>query len=170
MIRKDLVIIAAALLLGCTSSTKESTDTVDTPLEKSVGSYIPEDILSTVTSKRRGKLKRLEADGAAWFSFNLTDNFKELKIIITNKEGSTEFIWPVADIRQTSENVQIQNEYSEELIKVDLLIIENEVKFYFNEYIRFSYNENLISSSNMIEVYLDQELKDLPGVLSDIGN
>ncbi|WP_425391179.1 hypothetical protein [Ekhidna sp.] len=168
MIKKLSIVIMAALILGCTSSSNESSnqDSGLIPLEKVEGSaYISDEIHSNITSKRRGKMNKLQADGPAWFSFRLEKSFQELQIIISNNTGSTDFIWPVEDILGSNEG----NQDDSADVNVDVLITAEKVEIFFNENIRFSFPDDLTATNNSIEVYLDGELQNLPGILYDIG-
>ncbi|WP_420318639.1 hypothetical protein [Ekhidna sp.] len=167
MLREIIILICAALLLGCTSSTNENEASSETiiPLNKIEGEYIPDSIRSNITSKRRGKLKALEADGQAWFNFQINEPFSDLKIALNNSGGVTDFIWPFDDIVASTDSSSNQSQS----IKVDVLITQSNVQIFFNESIRYSFEQNLLSTNNKIEVYLDGKHHDIPGVLYDIG-
>ncbi|MEP0984227.1 hypothetical protein [Ekhidna sp.] len=168
MIKNLSVLIIAALLMGCSTPSNEQTNDNESqksiPLVKAEGSFIPEDIRSNVTSKRRGKLKGLKSDGEAWYSFQVVAPFENLKIVITNSRGVTDFIWPIEDIISNLDSLNtVQN------IKVDMVFTEESVLVFFGESIRFSFEENLLAADTRIEVYTDGEFRDIPGVLYDVG-
>lgn len=169
MIKRLGFLAFVALLISCTSSSNEdsnnSAEKEFIPLAKTEGSNIPDNYRSAVTSKRRGKLKGLKSDGNAWYNFKVNQPFENLKIVITNSNGITDFIWPIENIISNLDSLNTSQN-----IKVDLLITSENVQVFFDENIRFSFEENLVASDNRIEVYLDGEFVDIPGVLYDLGD
>ncbi|SNT29590.1 hypothetical protein SAMN05421640_3259 [Ekhidna lutea] len=171
MISKYSIWVVAGLFLACSSSGGESRST-SLKLEKSEsGTYINDDVKSSVSSKRRGKLNRLQADGPAWFSFKVPNTFQKLNLQFSNGSSIT---WKVAGTENLEDDdslpLNIKNSDSTETM-IDVVITPPTVKIFFNEgEENFIFNASSFSVETKLEVYLDEEIYDTPGILYDLGD
>ncbi|MEQ9468341.1 MAG: hypothetical protein RLN88_13085 [Ekhidna sp.] len=174
MIKKTALWILVGFLSACTSSDKESSGSDESStftFEKKVtGVFIPDDIQSNLAGKRRGKLSKLYADGPSWFSFQVPYPFEKLQITFAGQE----FSWTVNESKepgQSQSGLQLQNlTVSDGNILIDIIVLQDNIQFFFSKGAEsFIFKTDAQLPNSRIEVSLDGEPHDLPGILYDIG-
>ena len=170
MIRKTGIWVLALVLAACGTTSKENTSDGSLVFEKrSEGSYIPEEVTNNLFAKRRSKLSNLYSDGPSWFSFRIEEPFQELSIKLNGKQSSYKLDWSTQAEEESKEVLPLQNVNQGDFI-VDIVLNPGEVTVYFNEGLEsFSFKTEAQTIDAKVEVYLDGELRDLPGILYDIG-
>ena len=171
------MLLAVGLLWGCTTSSSEKQEEVPSNsassfVSRTANSPISEEIANSLTSKRRGKLNRLMADGPAWFNFRVNNGFDDLQLIFINEGAQSTYTWK-SEMDETEESnvfaFSETNTGSEEL-SIDVLIKDQRIVVFFNSGEETFTFQNEASSLNFkIEVYIDDTYQDIPGVLYDIG-
>jgi len=171
------MLLTVGLLWGCTSSTSEKQEEVPSNssisfMNRTTNSRISEEIANNLTSKRRGKLNGLTADGPAWFNFRVNKNFESLQLIFINEGFQSKYIWKTGTEESEEPNVFSLNETNSEseTLAIDVLIKDQRIVIFFNDGEETFTFQNEASSLNFkIEVYLNDIYQDIPGVLYDIG-
>ena len=180
MIRQINILLINILLISltfvaCTSTSEKSSESDTAALtltESSSGSYISQETQDNVSSKRRGKLSSLQSDGEAWYSFQITESFEELKLELFNYSGTSALIWNTNANSNASENsFQLDNVSMDTAnFLVDVVIKKSSIQVFFNEGIEsYTFNKADQSMDYKIQVSLNGESRDLPGILYDIG-
>lgn len=173
MIKKLCISLLTALLLGCSSSGNESSSEEGNSslvLEKSEeGAYISEEVMNNLAGKRRSKLSNLYSDGPSWFSFRIEKPFEELKISLSGKKLSYQMTWDTQADKASEVPIPLSNINQGDFI-VDMVLTPGQIQVFFNEGVEsFLFKTDSQAIDAKVEVYLDGELQDLPGVLYDIG-
>lgn len=168
------ICVLAGLLLGCGSSGNESAGSAtenSSPIlkEKTEGNYIPAEVMSNLAGKRRSKLSNLYSDGPSWFSFRIEEPFRELNINLLGKKLSYKMAWDT-EADSDSDNPLPLSKMNQGDFMVDIVLTPGQVQVFFNEGMEsFLFNVDSEKIDARVEVYLDGEYRDLPGVLYDIG-
>ncbi|WP_370086242.1 hypothetical protein [Ekhidna sp.] len=175
MVRNLSIWLLTAALLGCTSSENESSGTEEvsnsiTFETKVDDTYIPEDVISSIISKRRSKLSNLYSDGASMFNFKIEKEFTELKIILVGKQSSYTMRWSAQSTEGNKNVLPFSNVNQGDFVVDVLLASPGQIQVFFNEGLEsFVFKTENRPIDARVEVYLDGELNDIPGVLYDIG-
>jgi len=173
MIRQINLLLISLAFVACTSTSEKSNESNTQALtlsESSSGSYISQETRDKVSSKRRGRLSSLQSDGEAWFSFQINESIKELKLELINNTGISVLIWGTDD--NTHENSFKLDQVSLDTANflVDIVIKKSSIQVFFNEGIdSYTFNKVDQSMDYKIQVSLNGESRDLPGILYDIG-
>ncbi|WP_420575199.1 hypothetical protein [Ekhidna sp.] len=174
MVKKLCICVLTGFLMGCGSSGNESTGSSEmnsSPVlqEKTEGSYIPEEVMSNLAGKRRSKLSNLYSDGPSWFSFRIEEPFRELNINLVGKKLSYKMAWDTEADSDSDNPLPLSNMNQGDFM-VDVVLTPGQVQVFFNEGMEsFLFNVDSEKIDARVEVYLDGEYRDLPGVLYDIG-
>lgn len=172
MIKKIGIWLLIGALVACGTVSNESENSGESSLsfeKRSEGSYIPDAVINNLAGKRRSKLSSLYSDGASWFSFRIKEPFKNLRIGLKGQQSSYVMDWSTQVDEQSEDVLPLRNVNQGDFM-VDVVLNPGEVTVFFNEGLEsFSFKTETQTIDAKVEVYLDGELRDLPGVLYDIG-
>ena len=170
MIRKIGIWVLFGVLTACGTTSNESSSESSLKFEKrSEGSYIPDDVKANLFSKRRSKLSNLYSDGPSWFSFRIEEPFNKPTIKLAGQQSSYRMDWSTQAGEESEDALPLQNVNQGDFM-VDVLLSPGEVTVFFNEGLEsFTFKTESQAIDAKVEVYLNGELRDLPGVLYDIG-
>jgi hypothetical protein len=179
MIRRCLIWMVPLIFFGCTTTDKESSGSNEFDgsvefVKKESAVFISDELHSNVSSKRRSRLSNLTSDGEAWFSLRIADSFTKIKITIANDMKPAELMWVVngdqEDLTKNNQFALSSVDVNKGELIVDILITRKEIKVFFDEGLEsYTFKHQLPSLNNRIKVSLDDENRDLPGILYDIG-
>ena len=161
------------MVIGCSSTASEeksSGQTTKPELQvRANDSYIPAEITERITSKRRARLKRLYADGPAWFQFKIEKPFQELQINLKGMQYTYSMAWSTEVDAKSEDPLPLQN-VNQGDFNVDIVITKGKIEVYFNEGVEtFSFNAGDQVIDARVELVLDKVIENVPGVLYDIG-
>lgn len=173
MIRNLSIWILVGIFMSCGSSDQErsgSGKTNSITFEKrSEGIYISDDVMANLAAERRSKLSKLYSDGSSWFSFRIEEPFDELEIVLIGKQSSYSMSWN-AQSEENNKKVLPFKKVNLGDFNIDILLTPGQVEVFFNEGLEsFLFSTESQKIEARVEVYLDGELRDIPGALYDIG-